>query len=72
MNLQNFKKYAAFFGAIFSYISTLFYWDATSARYSNPQNVSEAYAAWFFLGATIAWVIYVIVYIALAVRSKKS
>ena len=72
MNLHNLKKYSAFFGSTLSYVSGLFYWDAISARYSNPQNVSDAYAAWLYLGATIAWVVYIFAYAMQAVRSKKS
>lgn len=72
MNLRNIKKYSAFFGAILSYISTLFYWNATSTQYSNPQDVSESYGAWFFLAATLSWVVYLFAYAMQALRSKKS
>lgn len=72
MNLQNIKKYSAFFGSTLSYVSMLFYWDAISARYSDSQNVSDAYAAWFFVGATIAWAIYLFAYVLIVLHSKKS
>jgi hypothetical protein len=72
MKLQTIKKYTAFFGAIFSYTSILFFMHAYEMAVTNRSSVTSAYGYWFLLGATACWVIYLLGYVLIAIRTKNT
>ena len=56
------KEYLAFFAAILNITASALYFDAIGKRQTDPSNVSDALATWFFAGSLLLWAIYLILF----------